>query len=179
VQPCALVGELLVAVQGGDAKRAVGRDLGRADLRHRACGLFPVLADGLVRQAGVARSYGRSHDRVFWIADAVGIDFPHVSPVARIRRDRYDADRQLISKQIVHAVTSLSEHDADAASLAKIARGQWGIESAHWIRDTAFAEDENGGYAGNCPRIMATLRDLAVSMLYLSGARGITGPCKP
>ena len=57
------------------------------------------------------------------------VDFPHVSRVARIRRDGYDADGQLISKEIVHAVTSLDAQQASAAGLAKIARGQWGIEN--------------------------------------------------
>ena len=50
------------------------------------------------------------------------IGFPQASRVARIRRDRYDLDGTLISKEIVHAVTSLGEDRASAADLAKIAR---------------------------------------------------------
>jgi len=119
------------------------------------------------------RSHGRAVRRSLWVADAAGIDFPHVSRVARIRRDRYDADGQLISKEIVHAVTSLDAQRARPADLAGIARGQWGIESVHWVRDTAFAEDANTGYAGNGPQVMATLRNLAVSLLYLSGVTEI------
>ena len=105
---------------------------------------------------------------------AEGIDFPHVTQIARIRRDRYDIDGALISKEIVHAVTSLSEDRASAAGLARIARGRWGIESVHWIRDTAYAEDASTGYAGNGPQAMATLRNLAVSLLYLAGVTEIT-----
>jgi predicted transposase YbfD/YdcC len=120
------------------------------------------------------RSHGRTVRRSVWVADAGEIEFPHVRQVARIRRDRYDADGQLISKEIVHAVTSLDAARADAACLAALARGQWGIESVHWIRDTAYAEDANSGYAGNGPQIMATLRNLAVSLLYLSGVTEIT-----
>jgi hypothetical protein len=67
-------------------------------------------------------------------ADAVNIDFPHVSQVARIRRDGYDASGALTSKEIVHAVTSLDSGRASAADLAKFARGQWEIESVHWLR---------------------------------------------
>ena len=67
-------------------------------------------------------------------------------------RDGYDLSGTLISKEIVHAVTSLDEDRASAADLARIARGQWGIESVHWLRDTAYAEDSNTGYAGNGPR---------------------------
>jgi predicted transposase YbfD/YdcC len=80
------------------------------------------------------RSHGRAVRRSVWVADAGGVDFPHVSRVARIRRDRYDADGQLISEEIVHAVTSLGAERARPADLAGIARGQWGIESVHWVR---------------------------------------------
>jgi predicted transposase YbfD/YdcC len=118
--------------------------------------------------------HGRIIRRSIWVTSAGGIDFPHVTRVARIRRDRYDLDGTLISKEIVHAVTSLDEDRASAAGLAKIARGQWGIESVHWLRDTAWAEDANTGYAGNGPQIMATLRNLAISLLYLGGVKEVT-----
>jgi hypothetical protein len=71
-------------------------------------------------------SHGRVIRRSLWVTDAGGIDFPHVRRIARIRRDRYDADGALISKEIVHAVTSLAAEKAGAESLAGIARGQWG-----------------------------------------------------
>ena len=62
------------------------------------------------------------------------MDFPHVTQAVRIRRDGYDAVGTLISKEIVHAVTSLGEDRARPADLAKIAHGQCGIESVHWVR---------------------------------------------
>jgi predicted transposase YbfD/YdcC len=123
---------------------------------------------------GLDRSHGRAVRRSIWVADAAGIDFPHASRIARIRRDRYDADGQLISKEIIHAVTSLDAGQAAAADLAGIARGQWGIESLHWVRDTAYAEDASSGYTGNGPQVMATLRNLAISLLYLAGVKEIT-----
>jgi predicted transposase YbfD/YdcC len=104
------------------------------------------------------RSHGRAVRRSVWVADAGGAGFPHVSRVVRIRRGRCDADGQLISKEIVHAVTSLGAERARPADLAGMARGQWGIESVHWVRDTAYAEDASTGYAGNGPQVMATLR---------------------
>jgi len=78
--------------------------------------------------------HGRIIRRSLWVTSADGIDFPHVRQVARIRRDGYDAGGTLISKEIVHAVTSLDADRAGAADLAKLARGQWGIESVHWVR---------------------------------------------
>jgi predicted transposase YbfD/YdcC len=118
--------------------------------------------------------HGRIIRRSIWVTGAEEIDFPHVRQVARIRRDGYDASGAQVSKEIVHAVTSLDRDEADAADLAKLARGQWGIESVHWLRDTAYAEDANTGYAGNGPQAMATLRNLAISLLYLSGVTEIT-----
>jgi predicted transposase YbfD/YdcC len=118
--------------------------------------------------------HGRIIRRSLWVAGAENIDFPHVRQVARIRRDRFDASGALISKEVVHAVTSLDEKQGTAADLAKLARGQWGIESLHWLRDTAYGEDANTGYAGNGPQAMATLRNLAISLLYLSGVTEIT-----
>jgi hypothetical protein len=97
----------------------------------------------------------------------------------RIRRDGYDTSGTLISKEIVHAVTSLGQDQASPADLAKLARGQWGIESVHWLRDTAYDEDANTGYAGNGPQAMATLRNLAISLLYLSGVTEITRTSRP
>ena len=44
----------------------------------------------------------------------------------------------------------------------------------HWVRDTACAEDASTGYAGNGPQVMATLRNLAISLPRLSGVTGIT-----
>ncbi len=118
--------------------------------------------------------HGRIIRRSLWVTGAGDIDFPHVTRVARIRRDGYDLDGTLISKEIVHAVTSLDGKRASAAGLARIARGQWGIESVHWVRDTAYAEDASTGYAGNGPQVMATLRNLAISLLYLAGVTEIT-----
>jgi hypothetical protein len=73
----------------------------------------------------------------------------------------------------VHAVSSLGAERAAPEDLACIARGHWGIESVHWLRDTAWAEDPNTGYAGNAGRT-ATFRNIAVSLLYLAGVTEIT-----
>ena len=118
--------------------------------------------------------HGRIIKRSLRVTHAGDLDFPHVTRVARIRRDRYDITGALISKEVVHAVTSLDASQAGPADLAAIARGQQGIESVHWLRDTAWTEDANTGYAGNGPQVMATLRNIAVSLLYHAGVTEIT-----
>ena len=149
---------------------------GNAPSLQRAC-FDAVQASGPGRAPDYTetdRSHGRVIRRSIWAADADGINSPQVTRVARIRRDRYDSGGCLVSKEIVHAVTSLTEKKAGAEALAGIARGQWGIESVHWVRDTAWDEDANTGYAGNGPQAMATLRNLAVSLLYLAGVKEVT-----
>ena len=42
------------------------------------------------------------------------------------------------------------------------------------IRDTTYAEDANTGYAKNGPQVMATFRNLAISLLRLAGVTEIT-----
>jgi Transposase DDE domain len=79
-------------------------------------------------------SHGRIIKRSIWVTGAGDLDFPHAAQVVRIRRDGYDGAGTLISKEIVHAVTSLDAQRADPAGLAQIARGQRGIESVHWLR---------------------------------------------
>jgi predicted transposase YbfD/YdcC len=117
--------------------------------------------------------HGRIIKRSLWAADAAHINFPHVTRAVRIRRDGYDAAGILISKEIVHAVTSLGDDRAGPADLAKIARGQWGIESVHWVRDTVYREDSGTGYSGAGPQVMATCRNIAISLLYLAGVTAI------
>jgi predicted transposase YbfD/YdcC len=117
--------------------------------------------------------HGRIIRRSLWVTDAAGLDFPHVTQAIRIRRDGYDLTGAHISKEIVHAVTSLDPGHASPADLARIARGQWGIESVHWLRDTAYQEDSDTGYTGNGPQALATCRNIAISLLYLAGVTQI------
>ena len=52
--------------------------------------------------------------------------------------------------------------------------GQWGIESVQWLRDTAYTEDASTGYTGNGPQVMATLWNIAISLLRLADITQIT-----
>jgi len=118
--------------------------------------------------------HGRILRRSIWITGASGIDFPHAAQVTRIRRDSFDLAGTALAKEIVHGITSLDAVRGTPAVLAGLTRGQWGIESVHWLRDTAYAEDQNTGYTGNGPQVMATLRNIAISLLHLAGITEIT-----
>ena len=113
--------------------------------------------------------HGRIVRRSIWVTGADGIEFPHAAQVTRIRRDTYDLTGAALTKEIVHGITSLDPIRGIPAVLAGLAQGQWGIESVHWLRDTAYAEDASTGYTGNGPQVMATLRNIVISLLHLAG----------
>lgn len=123
---------------------------------------------------GIDYGHGRIIRRSLWVTDAGGIEFPHARQVLRIRRDAYGLDGTAISKEIVHGITTLDTGRGTPAVLARLVQGQWGIESVHWLRDTVYAEDANTAYAGNGPQVMATLRNIAISLLHLAGITEIT-----
>jgi predicted transposase YbfD/YdcC len=125
----------------------------------------PPVADHVTVQEG----HGRIVERSIWVTAADDIDFPYAAQIARIRRDVYDLAGRRVSKEIVHAITSLDSDHADPVMLAGLAQGQWGIESIHWIRDAVYREDDNKAYTGQGPQVMATFRNLAVSLLHLNG----------
>jgi hypothetical protein len=43
----------------------------------------------------------------------------------------------------------------------------------HWVRDVTYDEDRSQIRKGQGPRVMATLRNLAISVLRLAGAQYI------
>jgi len=75
--------------------------------------------------------------------------------------------------EVVDGITSLDAARGGPARLAALVRGQWQTESLHWVRDVVFDEDRSQVRAGHGPQVMATLRNLAVSLLRLAGQRSI------
>ena len=64
--------------------------------------------------------------------------------------------------------------DAGPATLAAWIRGHWEIESKlHRVRDVTYQEDRSLVRTGNAPRVMASPRNLAISLLRLDGHSNI------
>jgi len=93
--------------------------------------------------------------------------------VFRLRRDVLGADRIGVSKQIVFGITCLTANQAGPAELAALVRGQWIAECVHWLRDVLYHED-GSPLTGSAAQAMATLRNISVGMIRLSGERAIT-----
>ena len=59
-------------------------------------------------------------------------------------------------------------------TVAAIIRGHWGIEDRlHWVRDIDFDEDRSQARTAAGPQIMASLRNLAITILWLAGHASI------
>lgn len=102
------------------------------------------------------------------------IKFPHAQQVFRIRRVTTDLKGNLLRSEVVYGITSLSVDEASPQRVAELVRGHWSIEnSLHWVRDVTFDEDRSQVRTGSGPRMMATLRNLVISILRLRGVKNI------
>ena len=91
----------------------------------------------------------------------------------RRRRPGRPAARTVTKKgkktvEVVYLITS--DRSASPENLAAWVRRHWHIENKlHWVRDVTYQEDKSLVRTGNAPRVMATLRSLAISLLRLDG----------
>lgn len=120
------------------------------------------------------RGHGRTETRTIRAAAATAIEFPHAAQIFRLRRDRGGLDAVRRSKEIVYGITSLTPERAGPAQLAAHNRGHWTIENGlHYVRDVTYGEDASQIRTGNAPRVMAGLRNLAISTLRRTGETNI------
>jgi predicted transposase YbfD/YdcC len=143
-------------------------------------GLRAQLAALPWRQVPVAdqareRGHGRAERRTVKVtAVAAGLAFPHAAQAIQIVRRRRPLNRKKWSSETVYAITSLTATQARPAELAAIARGHWLIEDQlHWVRDVTYDEDRSQVRTANGPRVMASLRNLAITILRLTGETSI------
>lgn len=102
------------------------------------------------------------------------IDFPAVAQTMRLTRDRHDHTTGERTREHVFIITSLRPEQATAADLAGLVRGHWSIENRlHWVRDVTYDEDGSQVRTGNAAHVMATIRNLAISIHRLTGATNI------
>ena len=96
------------------------------------------------------------------------IEFEGAAQVAQLRRTVTIDGKQTI--EVVYLITSAGNHLAPPTVLASWIREHWHIENKlHWVRDVTYQEDKSLVRTGNAPRVMATLRSTAISLLRLAG----------
>jgi predicted transposase YbfD/YdcC len=143
-------------------------------------GLFDALDvlpwhDVPVSHTTADRGHGRISTRTIQVLDAPqDLPFPHVSQVYLIERHVTALDGTPLSEIAALGVTSLAATRAGPGTIAGLVRGQWAIESLHWLRDTLYREDESTVRTRSGPRAMAALRNLAVGALHQAGRHDTT-----
>ncbi len=128
-----------------------------------------------------ARGHGRVETRAVSVVslrpcpDLGGGFFPHAAQAIKLVRRRRPLRPGGKWKTVtVYAITSLTGLDADSALLARWIRGHWSIENRlHWVRDVTYDEDRSAVRTGYGPQGMAAFRNLAITVLRLSGATNI------
>jgi predicted transposase YbfD/YdcC len=121
--------------------------------------------------------HGRREIRVLKVVTiAAGIEFPHARQAIQVTRRTRPISARTGKKgqwrtETVYAITDLAAHEARPEELAAWIRGHWQIENGlHRVRDVTYAEDLSQVRTGNAPQVMASLRNLAISLHRLAGA---------
>jgi predicted transposase YbfD/YdcC len=125
-------------------------------------------------------AHGRREIRTLKVVTiAAGIEFPHAAQAIQITRRTRPVSAKTGRRgkwrtETVYAITDLGPHQARPDELAAWIRGHWQIENGlHWVRDVTFAEDLSQVRTGAAPQVMATLRNLVISLHRLAGATNI------
>lgn len=73
----------------------------------------------------------------------------------------------MTAAEVVYEITSLTQNRADAARLLGLVRAHQGIENgSHHVRNATSPEDACRVRSGSAPRVLASLRDVAVYLLH-------------
>jgi predicted transposase YbfD/YdcC len=120
--------------------------------------------------------HGRTVTRTYKVITIeAGIEFPHATQAIQITRTRKRrATGKRTKTETVYAVTSLTAEQAQPAELAAHVQSHWHIENKlHWVRDVTMGEDASRIRTGGAPRLLASLRNLVLSLLRLTGHTNI------
>jgi hypothetical protein len=75
----------------------------------------------------------------------------------------------LTTRVHVYGITSLPAAKAGPEQLLAIARGHWGIEASHWLRDTVLREDASTLRKGHSPHLNAIANALTLCIFHALG----------
>lgn len=107
------------------------------------------------------------------------LDYPGARQALRVMRWRKDLTSKKITIERLCFVTILPPGAATGEQIADWIRGHWKIENQlHHVRDTTFAEDASTTRTGSLPRVMASLRNLAISVFRQDDHTNIAAACR-
>jgi len=76
--------------------------------------------------------------------------------------------------EVAYAITNLPRREATPRKLARLLRDHWHIENRlHYVRDVTYREDLSRIRTGSGPRVMASLRNIAIGIHRLAGENNI------
>jgi hypothetical protein len=102
------------------------------------------------------------------------LDYPDARQALQVVRWRKDFTSGKLTIERVYLITSLPPGTATGPQLAAWFRGHWKIENlSHHVRDRTFHEDDSKIHVGRLPRIMAGLRNPAISVHRQDGRTNI------
>jgi predicted transposase YbfD/YdcC len=125
------------------------------------------------------RGHGRIEHRYVSVAPiskklARTLGFDSARQFVSVYRERCDLGDHLESTETSYYVTDLSAGEASPEELGTHIRRHWTIENrSHYVRDRTFDEDRSQVRVGGAPQALATLRNLAISILRLVGFKNI------
>jgi predicted transposase YbfD/YdcC len=162
------------------ARYLVGRDADYVFIvkenQHRLYTLLDTLPwDTIPIHTTTNTGHGRRERRTIQVQPAPeNVGFPHAAQVFLIERYVTDTTTSKISAVAVLGVTSLTADHTDPTRLARLVREHWQIENRlHYVRDVTYREDASRIRTRNAPRVMASLRNLAITALRLTGHTNI------
>ena len=108
------------------------------------------------------------------------VGFPSARQAIMVVRERSTLRGDKIGEpDVVFAITSLSRKEASPRNVASMLRGHWSIENGlHYVRDVTYGEDLSRIRSGAGPRVMASLRNLAIAIHRLNGEENIASAAR-
>ena len=126
----------------------------------------------------VNKGHGRVEIREIWVSTDLNeyLQWPDVAQVFCLKRIRQEVKPNKTSETIVYGITSLSATEAVPENIIEITRDHWAaIENGlHWVRDVVMGEDASCTRQPGAPQVRAALRNIAISLVRLSGFDSVT-----
>lgn len=124
----------------------------------------------------VCKGHGRIEERSIRTSTVLSayLDFPHVSQVAHVYRHVTDLKGNKPRFENIYLITSLTKEKATPSQLLELNRNHWHIENKlHWVRDVTFNEDHSRIRKGTGAHVMASIKNLAISIFRIAGVSNI------